>query len=59
MCFPKRDGGDRQRSDRRRYKAGSTDGEILNTLLEEVLEDPKKNQKAYLLERALNVYEEK
>ena len=40
-------------------KPGPQMGEILNTLLEEVLEDPKKNQKAYLLERTLNVYEEK
>ena len=40
-------------------KPGPQMGEILNTLLEEVLEDPKKNRKAYLLERALNVYEEK
>ena len=30
-------------------------GEILNALLEEVLEDPEKNQKDYLLTRAVRM----
>ena len=30
-------------------------GEILNALLEEVLEDPEKNQKDYLITRAANM----
>lgn len=34
-------------------------GEILNQLLEEVLGDPEKNQKEYLLERAVEQYHEK
>lgn len=47
----------RQGSDGVRDQTGEKIGQILQKLLEEVLEEPDKNKKEYLLERVKQTYQ--